>query len=502
MARIIFISFYSFIFEEAIIMSENAKSGFNMKYVHFAIAFAFMFFFRFVPPVGTITPYGMAIIGIFIGLIYGWTVDADNLCWTSLMGIVALGITDFGNAGQALASAFGNESVLLMLLGMFFVGMLQESQLTEWISNKLMGTKFTQGKPWVLTAFIILVPALATILVNQTVVALMMFVIYEEIFRQAGYKKGDLYPAMVLMGFMLVCSVAFSLLPFRGWCLMTVGLATRAGIQINMAGWIITEVVTLIVTCIGWMVVMFITPGCKVDKLKEIDITQFQKDSKPLTPKQRAVLIVTLANVIGCIFISFVGGAEGWRLVLKNIGVYGWVLLMIVIAMIWHVDGQPVLNKKKAPAYFYWDLILVVAAAMVVAGQITSAESGITPMVGQMLRPLMSLPPAAFLFALGFITFILTNVANNVAVTVTMITLSMTMAAQIPGFNLQAALLIITVFGVIGLLTPAGSVNGAMIHAHAFTDTKSCYIAGLIMIVFMVLVLAVVMLPLSTMLMV
>ena len=279
-------------------------------------------------------------------------------------------------------------------------------------------------------------------------------------------------------------------------------MATRAGIAINMSGWIITEVVAIIVTCIGWMLIMMITPGCKVDNLKEIDITQFQKDSKPLTPKQRAVLIVTLANVIGCIFISFVGGAEGWRLVLKNIGVYGWVLLMIVIAMIWHVDGQPVLNKKKAPAYFYWDLILVVAAAMVVAGQITSAESGITPMVGQMLRPLMSLPPAAFLFALGFITFILTNVANNVAVTVTMITLSMTMAAQIPGFNLQAALLIITVFGVIGLLTPAGSVNGAMIHAHAFTDTKSCYIAGLIMIVFMTIVLAVVMLPLSTMLMV
>ncbi|MBO5140401.1 MAG: hypothetical protein J6B76_07105, partial [Peptococcaceae bacterium] len=93
-------------------MSENAK-GFNMKYVHFAVTFAFMFLFRFVPPVGTITPYGMAIIGIFIGLIYGWSVDADNLCWSSLMGIVALGVTDFGNAGTALATAFGNESVLL-----------------------------------------------------------------------------------------------------------------------------------------------------------------------------------------------------------------------------------------------------------------------------------------------------------------------------------------------------------------------------------------------------
>ena len=170
-------------------MSENAKGGFDIKYVHFAVTFAFMFFFRFVPPVGTITPYGMAVIGIFIGLIYGWSVDADNLCWSSLMGLVALGVTDFGNAGTALATAFGNESVMLMLLAMFFLGMLQESQLTEWISNKLLGAKFTQGKPWVLTAFVIIVPALVTILVNATLVALMMFVIYAEIFRQAGYKK-------------------------------------------------------------------------------------------------------------------------------------------------------------------------------------------------------------------------------------------------------------------------------------------------------------------------
>ncbi|MBP3585861.1 MAG: hypothetical protein J6J59_09325, partial [Peptococcaceae bacterium] len=337
-------------------MSEKAKGGFDVKYIHFAVTFAFMFFFRFVPPVGTITPYGMAVIGIFIGLIYGWSVDADNLCWSSLMGLVALGVTDFGNAGTALATAFGNESVMLMLLGMFFLGMLQESQLTEWISNKLLGAKFTQGKPWVLTAFIIIVPALVTILVNATLVSLMMFVIYAEIFRQAGYKKGDLYPAMTLMGFMLVNSVCLSLFPFRGWCLMTVGMATKAGIAINMSGWIITEVVTIAVTCVGWMLIMLITPGCKVDKLKEIDITQFQKDSAPLTKKQKAVLAITLANLIGCIVISFAGGNEGFRLIMKNIGVYGWVVLMIAIAMVWKVDGQPVLDKKKAPAYFYWDL--------------------------------------------------------------------------------------------------------------------------------------------------
>ena len=481
-------------------MSENAKGGFNIKYVHFAIVFALMFGFRFVPPVGTITPYGMALIGIFIGLIYGWTVDADNLCWTSLMGIVALGVTDFGNAGTALATAFGNQSVLLMLMCMFFIGMMQETKLTEWLANRILGAKFVAGKPWALTAFMIIVPGLACMIVNATLVSLIMFVIFKSIFEQAGYKKGDLYPAMVLMGFMLVNSTVLSVLPFLGWPLMTVGMAMQAGIQINMAGWIITVLVTLAAVCVGWILVMMITPGCKVDKLKEIDITQFQKEMAPMTKMQKAVLAITIAQVAGCIILTFLGGTEGWRKVLADVGVYGWILLCAAISMVWHIDGQPVLNKKTAPAYFYWDLILVVAAAMVVANQITSAQAGITPMIGQLLAPLFGLPGYTFLLAFGVITFVLTNFANNVAVTITMMTIAMGMATQFD-FNLQVALMVITVYGVIGLMTPAGSVNGAMIHAHEFTTTKSAYIAGAIMIAFMTVVMAVVLIPLGLKLM-
>ena len=472
----------------------NKKS--KSKYIHFAVVLALMFLFRFIPPIGTITPYGMAIIGIFIGLIYGWSVDADNLIWTSLLALVALGVTDFGTAGQAIAQAFGNESVMLMLLGMFFLGMLQDSHLTEWFSNKLLGAKFVAGHPWLLTAFIVLVPAYLTILVNQTLVALIMFVVYQSVFEQAGYKKGDLYPAMVLMGFMLICSIAFSLFPFRGWCLMTVGMATKSGIAINMGGWIISEVVTLLVASVGWILIMFITPGCKVDKLKEIDITQFQKESAPLTKRQKAVLSILIANIVGCIVISFGAGAEGFRAVLKGIGVYGWVVFLIAVAMIWKVDGESVLNKKTAPGYFYWDLILVVASAMVVAGQITSQAAGITPAISQLLRPLFGLPSYAFLLALGLITFVATNFANNVAVTITMMTIAMTMATQVD-FNLQVALMVITVYGVIGLLTPAGSVNGAMIHAHEFTTTKSAYISGIIMLIFGTIIMALVLIPLG-----
>ena len=281
---------------------------------------------------------------------------------------------------------------------------------------------------------------------------------------------------------------------------MTVGMAMKSGLAVNMGGWVITMVAAIAVASIGWILIMMVTPGCKVNNLKEIDITQFQKDMKPLTSKQKAALIITLANVIGCLIISFAGGAEGIRWVIKQVGVYGWILLLIAIAMIWKVDGEPVLNKQKAPAYFYWDLILVVASAMLVANQLTNASTGVSALIGQLVAPLFGLPDYVFLLSLGIITFLATNFANNVAVTITMLTIAMTMATQV-GFNLPVALMIITVYGVIGLLTPAGSVNGAMIHAHNYTNTKSCYIAGTIMLVFLSLIMALIIIPLGLKLM-
>lgn len=144
---------------------------------------------------------------------------------------------------------------------------------------------------------------------------------------------------------------------------------------------------------------------------------------------------------------------------------------------------------------------MVVAIATVVANQITSEAAGITPMIGKVMAPVFSLPSYVFLLALGTITLILTNFANNVAVTITMLTIAMSMATQVQ-FNLQVALMIITVMGVVGLLTPAGSVNGAMIHAHDYTTTKSAYIAGTIMIIFVIIVMALVTIPLGLKMMV
>ena len=57
------------------------------------VAAGFMFFFRFIPAPEPITPYGMAILGIFIGVVIGWCASGDQTMWATFLGLFALSIT-------------------------------------------------------------------------------------------------------------------------------------------------------------------------------------------------------------------------------------------------------------------------------------------------------------------------------------------------------------------------------------------------------------------------
>ena len=48
------------------------QKGFS-DYIKFGIVLLFMFGFQFLPPFGPMTQYGMAVLGILIGAILGWS---------------------------------------------------------------------------------------------------------------------------------------------------------------------------------------------------------------------------------------------------------------------------------------------------------------------------------------------------------------------------------------------------------------------------------------------
>ena len=59
-------------------------------YILSAIGIAIMLFFRFLPPMGTVTELGMNVLGIFLGAI--WCFSTVGTFWPALLALVLFGI--------------------------------------------------------------------------------------------------------------------------------------------------------------------------------------------------------------------------------------------------------------------------------------------------------------------------------------------------------------------------------------------------------------------------
>lgn len=58
------------------------------KWINTSITILLMVGVGFLPPIGTITPYGMKVVGIFLGAVYGWS--TVSIAWPSFLAMVLL----------------------------------------------------------------------------------------------------------------------------------------------------------------------------------------------------------------------------------------------------------------------------------------------------------------------------------------------------------------------------------------------------------------------------
>ena len=111
-------------------MSAALSKNTPKSYLHLGIMLAIMFIFRLpVPPEG-LTAEGMAVIGIFFAVLYGWLFL--DIVWPSLLGLVALGLAINEPMTEVIGSAFGNSTVLLILLFCMVASIINAAGIAEW----------------------------------------------------------------------------------------------------------------------------------------------------------------------------------------------------------------------------------------------------------------------------------------------------------------------------------------------------------------------------------
>ena len=108
-------------------------------YIKSLIGLVIMFGFKYLPTIGPLTKMGMEITGIFIGLIY--LCCAVDIIWPSMVGLIALGMSDYCSVTEAISSGFGSELVWMMLIILILAEAINQVAWEKFLPDGLLQEK-------------------------------------------------------------------------------------------------------------------------------------------------------------------------------------------------------------------------------------------------------------------------------------------------------------------------------------------------------------------------
>lgn len=467
-----------------------STSKFNSmkEIIIFLISISLMFFFRFLPPIDPITPYGMGLLGIFLGVIFGWCFGDNNTLWTSLLGLVALGCSLPAGVLQAAMQVFSSYVFIIVMLSLFTVGALLGANISEYLVVKMLSIKFLEGKPWRLITVMLFGAYLLSFFTNPMVIGIFLLSLYETLFMQAGYKPGDKTPTMIILATVIIALLETINRPWTTPQVMALqALQGGTGISVNYASYMISIILFSFIF-IAIMILLMRLMKCDVDKLANIDLTELKERYKNgLTAHQKGVLTAILVMAIGSIIVVFFPSGFGAvsTFMTGKLTIIGWMAIICAMMLFIKVDGKQLLSAKTLAANFPWELLMMISVGVTIGTVVVGEGTGVAEWLGGILGPILSgVNDITFYIVLALIGVIATNLLNNNAVAIMLSSTIVSLYLQGLVANPIVAILIVIVSTTFGFVTPASSFYGALVHGNKFITAQSVYKYGIFMAVF------------------
>lgn len=436
-------------------------------YIHMGIVLLLMFGFGCLPPLEPVTPLGMKIIGLFLGLLYGWT--TAGLIWPSLMGMLALALSGGMSFKEVLMGGFGNETTMLILFLLVFAAIVEEAGVSKAIAMWFVTRPVFFGKPW-LFSFIFLFTAFILSAAVSTMAAIVIcWGILYMVAKALGYKPGDAYPALMVLGIVYSCTLGLCLLPFKSVPLGLLGIYQQlSGEAIPFIKYIaFTAPVCLLSLVIFTLLGKFVFRP-NVEPLKNLNASTYGDEANITLDKRQKIVIGFLVALILLLLMPSVL-PKGLLLAqfLNTIGSTGIVIMVVAIMIMVRFDGQPLLSfGKMAARGIQWDVVILTAVVMPLAGILTADATGIKPFLLNVLAPVFGgRSPLVFCAVVILLAIVVTNLCNNGVTGILFITITYGFVAQMDLASAAVAILII--FCVhLAILTPAASPMAALLHGN------------------------------------
>lgn len=446
-----------------------AATVFDRKktYFHAICIILWMTVFGFIPPFGPLTPMGMQVLGIFIGMIWGWTIG--ETIWPSLLGLVMLGFCEGNTVMGILNTAFANTTLQQVLFSLLFCYGITRCGLLELTAKYILSRKFAQKGPyWLCFAFWLAAAVAGAITTNSLPVTILLWSIFYPIAETLKLARKSPYVAIMLIGICVFSYTGAVCVPYCAFTNICLGVlyAIDGSLKMNYAAYCALMVILNIVL-LPVMVGFFkyiVRPKVDyqvVEGLIEADDLKMNKMQKIMA----AYILILCAMMILPNMLP-----ESWAVtaVLTNLGVNGtFIVIMVAMTLTYAANGENLMDfaqgmMKGVP----WGLYFLLLAALTISGFIASDATGIATLLVGVVKPLLAGRSAfVFMVLMVFIGCVITNCINNVVTITLLVPISMTFLA-VNGGN---PLLMAALFAIIllqGVVMPAGSVLGALLHGN------------------------------------
>ncbi|MEE0511075.1 MAG: SLC13 family permease [Peptococcaceae bacterium] len=438
-------------------------------YINVVIMLILMIGFRFLPPFGSMTESGMAVLGVFLGTIYGWLMVKD-MPLASAAGLVLMGTTGFYETPVASIQAAFSHNLFISVVGCFaIVAVMQHSGMIEYLVKAILKWKLARTSiPSLL--FIVTLFSFVVGFFGNFGMYILIWTMWKGIVEEIHGDKNLLEFGISLtsIGFVL-CALAFQFIPstmvFEGLYVSSTGLDTPS------------TPVFFCWTCLAFVLItlLFLLAGKFVFKIHFPKMAKSEEKLEPMTSYQFVTLvlfvlylfILIISNCVDIPLFTFLGGFN----------IAGLGIAALVICLIIRPKGCYDSIGKAMSDSMQWGMLLNMGIVGVFTASLGSKELGITESIANACEFLADLPPILFVIVILVLPGILTQFLNNLALGTIFIPVACTMAMEMD-LNATAIFYAFLIVGNTALATPSGSANATFMFSWPDISRKSCYKYG------------------------
>ena len=447
----------------------NAIKERNKKWINAAIIIAFMTLFGLLSPFGTVTPMGMQVLGIFIGCIYGWTVG--ETIWPSILALVLLGFTEGNTVAGMFTSAYGNQTLHMVLFCMILCYGIEKCGLLELITKVVLSRKFAQKGPWWLAfAFWAASSVASAVTVATLAVTILLWSIFYDTAKKLNLSPKSPYVAVVLIGIGISSYLGGVVMPYNAFSQICFGVLKAAApdLVVSFGAYCVTMIILNIAAIPIMTLFCKFCLGIKIDYQAQAVGELVKADELKMSRNQKFVAVYLVILSVILILPNYLPTGMPLKVALSNLGFTG-TFAIIAIAMTLTIDreGQNLLDIGQGIMFgMPWGLYFLLGTALAISSLLTSPATGISTLLTDVLAPMVAGRSATmFMILMVLIGIVLTNCINNIVCITLMVPISLTFLA-INGGNPAVMVALFCMVLYQGIVMPAGSVIGAMLHGN------------------------------------